>query len=318
MRLIEATINRLEVRDPVRAESLWMYPLIDKELSENGYDLVNKAFADGTLEVTEVSESGTVPTLRVTNSAPRPVLLLDGEELIGAKQNRVLNMTVLVDAKTTIDVPVSCVEAGRWAYRSRKFRGTDWIMYAEGRAQKMKHVSRSLRHDSRMSDQGEVWTSISAKAARMSAESPTSAHEAMYVKYSASLDESVEQLNVCDGQVGAIFAVNGRITGLELMGTSTTFSSIYPKIVRSYAIDALDPEFKGYAGQPDDVRKFLSALTSLQTMEYPSIGVGHDVRLEGHGLQGAGLVVDNRVVHLSVLDDREVAPEKNWRTVTVV
>jgi hypothetical protein len=41
----------------------------------------------------------------------------DGEQLVGAKQNRILNMTVLVAAETEVTIPVSCVERGRWGYR---------------------------------------------------------------------------------------------------------------------------------------------------------------------------------------------------------
>ncbi len=55
-----------------------------------------------------------MPELRFVNHCERPVLLLDGEELVGAKQNRILNLTVLVPAHQTIVIPVSCVEAGRW------------------------------------------------------------------------------------------------------------------------------------------------------------------------------------------------------------
>ena len=51
-----------------------------------------------------------MPTLRVINGADRPVLLLDGEELVGAKQNRVLNTSVLVAKGARLDIPVSCVE----------------------------------------------------------------------------------------------------------------------------------------------------------------------------------------------------------------
>ena len=36
--------------------------------------------------------------------APRPLLLLDGEQLVGAKQNRILNMTVLVAAQSEVTI----------------------------------------------------------------------------------------------------------------------------------------------------------------------------------------------------------------------
>ena len=73
--------------------------------------------------VTEVSEAGSVPFLQVANGADRPLRLVDGEELIGAKQNRILNTTVLVAAHAEVTIPVSCVERGRWGYRGREFVG---------------------------------------------------------------------------------------------------------------------------------------------------------------------------------------------------
>ena len=53
--------------------------------------------------------------------APSPVLLVDGEELIGAKQNRVLNLSILIPAKQRCVIPICCVEAGRWRAASREF-----------------------------------------------------------------------------------------------------------------------------------------------------------------------------------------------------
>jgi hypothetical protein len=60
--------------------------------------------------VTEVSEAGSVPFLQVANGADRPLLLLDGEELLGAKQNRILNTTVLVAVDAGGDLPLG----GAW------------------------------------------------------------------------------------------------------------------------------------------------------------------------------------------------------------
>ncbi len=223
-------------------------------------------------------------------------------------------MTVLVQAKTTIDVPVSCVEAGRWSYRSRKFRGADWLLYAEGRARKMKNVSRSLRQNSRHGNQGDVWDNTSAKSVRMGTESSTSAHEAIYSRYQRHLDDNVHKLKTFEGQVGAVFAIDGRITGLELLGTTKAFCAIYPKLVRSYAIDALDPELTTHGSSPDDVRHFLSCVTGMPATEYPSVGLGREVRIEGQGLHGAGLTVDDRLIHLSVLDDHDVHESRSWRS----
>src|SRR5438046_712416 len=109
----------------------------------------------------EVSAAVEVPALSVVNDADRPVLLLDGEELVGARQNRILNTTVLVAAQATLRIPVSCVEQGRWSYRGKRFDPGDASLFACARAKKAARVSASLRErGAHTSDQGEIWRDV--------------------------------------------------------------------------------------------------------------------------------------------------------------
>jgi hypothetical protein len=85
------------------------------------------------------------------------VFLLDGEELVGAKQNRVLNLSLMVAPQSKTEIPVSCVESGRWRMESHSFQAADRVQFARGRAQKMEQVSRSLcLGGEAMSDQAAV------------------------------------------------------------------------------------------------------------------------------------------------------------------
>lgn len=98
-----------------------------------------------------MSEAGSVPFLKVANGTDRPLLLLDGEELI-------LNTTVLVAAHTEVTIPVSCVEQGRWGYRWRRFAPGDASLFASIRARNAARVSQSLRAgQGHRADQAEVW-----------------------------------------------------------------------------------------------------------------------------------------------------------------
>ena len=94
--------------------------------------------------IREVDGGGRVPEVQVTNIGDRPVLFIDGDELIGAKQNRVVNLTILVPAFTTLKIPVSCVEAGRWKARSDTFAAARHMEFAAARASRMDQVSSSL------------------------------------------------------------------------------------------------------------------------------------------------------------------------------
>jgi len=302
MSTVTDVLTGIEVGPVVHGRLLRMYPLLSNDIVDPAYDLAGAAFAAGTLTVTEVSQAGAVPTLRVTNSGARPVLLLDGEELVGAKQNRVLNVTVMVPSRQAVDVPVSCVEAGRWGYRSAAFKDADWLMDAELRAKKMRDVSDTMGRASRAGDQHEVWDSLAKKTARMSSQSATGAQSAMFEKHHASLEPEVDALRPVEGQVGAVFATHSCITGLEQFDAASTFRTIQPKLVRSHALDALDctrPRTAVFAAESPET--FLHAVALLRSREYPAVGLGRELRLEGPSLVGAGLIVDGRTVHLSVL-----------------
>ena len=80
---------------------------------------LQEALDQQVLEITELDESGSVPELKVTNTAAQYVLLLDGEELMGAKQNRVLNTTILIKPNSETVIPVSCTEQMVITYHNR-------------------------------------------------------------------------------------------------------------------------------------------------------------------------------------------------------
>ncbi len=79
-----------------------MVPLLRFDATDPAWLTSDEAATAGALEVTEVSEAGSVPALRVVNKGNRAVFLLDSEELVGAKQNRILNTSVLIAAGQTI------------------------------------------------------------------------------------------------------------------------------------------------------------------------------------------------------------------------
>ncbi|MCX8006019.1 MAG: hypothetical protein N2688_13875, partial [Burkholderiaceae bacterium] len=121
MNPLSTYLNALVIGAPSMAGPIGIVPLLAGADAAADYLLLDEALAAGLAEITETSDAGAVPELLLRNRAERDLLLLDGEELIGAKQNRVLNTTILAAAGADIRIPVSCVEAGRWAWQSRRF-----------------------------------------------------------------------------------------------------------------------------------------------------------------------------------------------------
>jgi hypothetical protein len=279
-----------------------MVPLLADGPDQPEYRLLEDALSAGCARVTEVSESGSVPELKFVNECDRSVLLLDGEELVGAKQNRILNLTVLAPANKAIVIPVSCVEAGRWRTESTEFASAKRAHYAAGRARKAAQVSDSLRATgSRRSDQAAVWDDISAKAARMEAFSDTEAAAAIYEQHRTGLDEYLRAFRPVPGQAGAMFALNGNILGLDLFDSPMTLPAVLPKLVESFALDAIDNQgAKNVGDGMERAGGFLEETSRAEVARFPAVGEGEDLRLRGNRLAGGALVKGGRVIHLCV------------------
>jgi hypothetical protein len=229
------------------------------------------------------------------------VFIMDSEELVGAKQNRVLNLTVLAPAGKTLILPVSCVEQGRWAYRTREFAPAPHVMYSEGRAMKTAQVSSFLGSSGApMSDQSELWAELDQKSARMGVRSASGAMSDIFEQRSSKVEEYVRNLCWTEGQIGALFAVSGRLTGLDLFGYTDTMKQLLPKIVRSYALDAVEEQDRPEQEIAQSVvEDFLKAVGESAVETFPAVGLGQDLRLSSPGLTGGGLALEERLIHLS-------------------
>jgi len=295
--------------------NLQITPLLAAMPGTADYLTLSEAQALGLAVVTEISESGSVPTLLLDNTADQAVFLLDGEELIGAKQNRILNLTLLVPAKTKLEIPVSCVEQGRWRHRSKEFASAERTFFSKGRARKAARVSENMRESGyRDSDQGEVWADISCKMANMEVNSSTHAIADAYEHFSGSVDEYVKAFKTSDTQVGACFAINGRIRGVELFDVSGTCKKLMPKLIRSYALDAIEERQEAAATGAQSIADFIQAVAAAPADSFKALGEGEDLRIHASDIAGGALAARDRVVHLCAFSDASEAGTSRRRS----
>lgn len=159
--VIRSFIGRFRLGEGQSNGNMAVFPILMPENGGPEYMTMKEALEKALLTVTEVSAGGSVPDLRVKNRAGIPVLFLDGKELAGAKQSRVLNTTILVDAGAELVVPVSCTERGRWSYDSREFRESRHMLPQNIRRRSMPALVESLESSRGFrSDQGMVWEEI--------------------------------------------------------------------------------------------------------------------------------------------------------------
>lgn len=318
MRTLQEEFSGIEIGRSSEFRNLILFPLMcpSMPVRELDYLLLEDGIAQGKVRVTELHAGGSVAELRLENDAELPVLLVDGEELVGAKQNRVLNLTILAPAKHTTVIPVSCVEAGRWKMESTELNVAGHLMYSLVRAERVTQVTAAMcSNGTRKSDQGAVWRNITAKATRLMASSPTGAMSAIYERHSNSVEEFTRAFKWQEGQCGVAFAIGGRILGLEVFDHPEVMRRFFEKLVRSYALDALDEVQAGNEpARVEGVRAVVTQMGTAQCFTEQALGLGKDVRFHGPGISGAALWAQGRYVHICsfVKDGKSSGP--NFRT----
>lgn len=293
--------------------NLTIFPLYNRQDSSFEYVTLKEALAKSYIRVTEISEGGSVPELAVVNDGDVFVLLLDGEEVRGAKQNRVLNASILVKPNSKTIIPVSCTEQGRWAYNSDNFEDSGVVMASFSRSKKMASVSRSLKESySYNSDQGEVWDEVASLHEKLAAHSPTGAMRDAFESRKDQLDAYQNNFPIQVDQQGILVLLGGKVAGMDILSTSQAYETLHAKLIQSYAIDALT------MNKPDDTsdaetlaKEFLSNAKQAKTESFDSAGHGQDIRIESDKLNGTALVADQTVVHLALFSKIENnRPEK--------
>lgn len=309
MSSIQALLERARLGAPITREALTIVPIhVERNGGPKGdYVPLGDAVRNGSAQITEISEHGSVPLLAIRNASDVALFVLDGEELMGAKQNRVVNLSILVPPRSVLPIPVSCVERGRWSYRTRGFDVSPYAMFGSARAQQMSSVTRCMmasgKHDG---DQTRVWEDVDELVGTFAAASPTRAMHDVYEARRASLDELLEGLTPAPDQTGAIFAVGGRVVAMELFETPDILATYFPKLLRSYALDALATEARDdfVASNADAL---LADLKRAEPRRFKGVGLGDDLRITCEDLTGGALLLDGRVVHLAAFRNRERA-----------
>jgi hypothetical protein len=281
-------------------------------------ELLDEALAAGTTALRELDEGGDVNRVLVTHHGVEPLLLLDGEQIVGAKQNRVLNATFLV-APGSVDVPVhvSCVERGRWRYEgaadrdgaplsSRRgagdvaFRSAETTLTGVARSKKLRRTTHSMitggGYDS---DQRAVWADVDDYLERSRVMSRTSSFEEGVASRRAATSSAVGKLAPQPGQVGMALVRRGRLVLMDLFGSAELYARGYRKVALGMLADGAEGEVDR-EGAPLVVAHALGSVTHLDALRCAAPGLGETLAGEGGGLSFAALVHGGALYHVVI------------------
>ena len=141
---------------------------------------------------------------------------------------------------------------------------------------------------------------------KMGTPSSSSALQDMFEGYSKKLNQVLQDLSAPGECHGAAFAMNGKILGVDLFDRPATFTKLWPKLVKSYAMDALEGANDDQkALEPESALAWTRSAQSAKLEWFDSPGVGQDVRIDGEMLIGAALVAGQQLVHLQLFQREE-------------
>jgi hypothetical protein len=300
-------LGRVEVGEGRHFRNLTVFPLTVGEEADGPprYELLSDAIAAGRASVGEVSEGGEVPFLTVSNVGTIPILIPEGEILIGAKQNRTVNLTMLVAAGATFKLPVSCVESGRWGYASRHFRPAAWA-HPKLRSLKVKTAqeSRAMGLDAR-SDQGAVWDEVEEHLHALDAgASPTRSWTDGYEAAEGRLEDYRESIELPANACGLLAAHEGKVVGLDLFDRPETLRKLWDRLGDAYFIEAVRDVRPTEATRREAAEAFLGRVVDRLAPAPEQPDLGFELELAGDDLGGTALWHDGAVCHLAAFSVR--------------
>jgi hypothetical protein len=264
------------------------------------------AIKAGELEIVEVNEAGSVNTLIVINRAGSLVFLLDGEILHGAKQNRVVNSSVLLAPRSKTLLPVSCVERGRWGFISSSFTSAEFTAPQGLRAEKARHVSASLKlNEGHTADQSRIWDRVSEYHTQQGVHSATDSLSDLYGKKEAEFEGFIKGFEAFPEGNGMAVFFGKDLLSIDLFNRAEVYREYFPKILRGIAAEIFQSEREG-AGLAEAegsyrALDFLDHFEGLELEEFPGVGLGREKRFDLPGMTGFELGFEGRMVHLAAL-----------------
>jgi hypothetical protein len=289
---------------PQRHGPLTVFPLIATRSPSLPFVLMVDALMAGSVKIAELG-SGSVPELVATNSGEAGVLVLDGEQLIGAKQNRTTNRSLILPAKSETRIPVSCMEQGRWHHTGDDFKPTK-----QSSPSNVRRRAREVEADHAMRTgaapvsalaeaQGAVWSSIAKQSASVGASSATGALDAVYEARDTDIESWIADFSTNPRQIGLLAFIGERPLGMDVIGCTDLYHAVHGRLIRGYVMDALGVRTAS-GGQPgeEQAHVYLRRVNTARRIASPTVGAGEYAVLSG-GVIGGELSVAEVLVHLS-------------------
>jgi hypothetical protein len=251
-----------------------------------------------------------VNRLVLVNNSKRPLLLLAGEIVTGGKQDRVIGKDRIVPPESDpVDLSVFCVEPGRWVAAGGKYE------FSNGRSVGGVFASPAIRSKAMAAkDQQQVWDQVQRNGRDMSQMVTVEAAPAAASAAAAEINSTSSYARVMENKevqkqvdkvaepvernyesvihqlrdknaVGVVVAVNGEVVWADIFASTQLLQKYWPKLVRSYATEAVITRAKSAEVTIKQAQKFLDDLQGRHETADTEPGVYRQTEITGDGFK---------------------------------
>ena len=289
MQIFKDTFEDLKILETIKIEDLSISPISYKNIDvESNIKTFDELFNNDEVEAFELGKEGVVQEIGILNKSKDQLFIFDGEALVGAKQNRISQKSVIINSDTKIKIPVNCVEQGRWQFKKNtNFEKSEFSL---GPRTREKKASILKKNNNSESIQEVVWNDIAMLSCEHSSHSNTSdLGEVLFKSINEKKYELLSKLeNVkCNGFI--VFGTD-RIF-IELFSNHEICEKLKGKFISGWLGDL--NKSKKVSFSPDEI---INNLINSHWAKETSVGIEETFSSEINN-NGRAIFLDNKFVH---------------------
>ena len=254
-------LKHLSLAERQNYENMTVVPILSD--TNTPFDVLDlkEGLKMGLVKIEECDNSN-IEQVKLKNNSVSPLILLDGEEIAGSLQNRIVAQTMIIPPKSEMEIPVNCSEKGRNEYKS-EFQYSDYIANSNTRRKKVYNKNNPL--------QEVVWNSIDDLETDKNTSSKTKALRDSYEKNKYDIDSYLKHFKMENNQIGVICVVENKV-GLEIFNNHSLYEKYNEMLLRSYIIDSSNKEKINISN--NELENILSSIDANSFIKKEAVDLG--------------------------------------------
>lgn len=291
-------LKHLSLAERQNYENMTVVPILSD--TNTPFDILDlkEGLKMGLVKIEECDNSN-IEQVKLKNNSISPLILLDGEEIAGSLQNRIISQTMIIAPKSEIKIPVNCSEKGRNTYKS-EFHYSNYMANSNTRRKKVYNKNK-LR-------QNVVWSSIDDLEKDKNTCSKTNALRDSYEKNKYDIDSYLKHFKMENNQIGVICIVENKV-GIEIFNNHSLYEKYDEMLLRSYIIDSFSSKKINISDK--ELENILASINEDSFIKKEAVGLGKYYKISNSYGNGHILIYENNMVHTSFFKKIEIPTVNN-------